>query len=218
MDALVKDLAMEISVDLGVDVSLHVVEKILKKRVPKLITKAASQVAFKAALTQAVLKNYAAMTSKAFVTMGKAVSGLATVFSIFGAVSFIVDLIDPQMYNYLLTGSMVDSINRRLDVQYFQLEDNFNQEVTPEYVWDYVLPHEDQSDQYTYFAEKVEEYLQALRPQDTVGPPPKPTHRTSATIQQWTWTIHWILSAMLLMLCIMFVQWIHVWVCVGFSF
>ena len=217
-DKVAQDIMVDLAADLGMDIGLHVVQNILKKRVPQLVAKASTHVAFRAALQQAVLKNAAAITTKAFVAMGRTVSSFATVFGAFSLVSVIVDVVDPQMYNYLLTADMVDKLNQRLDWQYFQKEANFNQTVTPEYVWDYVLPPQDQSDQYLFFAQRVKDYLTALRPEEKVSTPPKSTFTMRRTMKKWTWTLHGVLVGMTVLLAIMWIQWIHVWVCVVFFF
>ncbi|KAG8175200.1 hypothetical protein JTE90_022623 [Oedothorax gibbosus] len=215
-EQLAKDIATEMSADFGLDVGFHVVEKILKKKIPQLISKAAVRASVREAIKHAVIKNAAAITSKTFVTMGRMVSGISAVFSVFSVASLIVDLIDPQMYNYLLTGAMVDKINRKLDLSYFQREDNFNQVVTPEYVWEYVLPQPDQSAQYLYFADKVDEYLSALRPTEKVTTLPKAQFTIDKEILRFNWSLHLMVVGMLLMLTIMWVEWIHIWVCVLF--
>lgn len=210
---LAKQIAMEISADVGLDIGMRTVEKILKKRVPKLIGKAASSIAVKTALTQAVLKNSAALVAKSFIHMGRAVGAASTILTPYSIVSLVVDLIDPHMYNYMLTGSMVDQLNARLDLQYFQKESQFNQPVTPEYIWDYVLVQPDESDRYSYMADRIEEYLQALRPADITQAPPtaKKEYHYKKEIQRWNWTLHAVVACMLLALAIMWVEWIHVW-------
>lgn len=215
-EQLAKEIVTEMSADIGLDVGLHVVEKILKKKLPQLISKAALRVSVREAIKHAVIRNATAITSKAFVTMGRMVSGFTSLFSIYSVASLIVDMIDPHMYNHLLTGDMIDKINRKLDLHYFQREDNFNQVVTPEYIWEYVLPQADQSEQYLYFADRVEEYLRALRPAEKVSTPPKSQYTVQKEIVRWNWTFHLVLVGMLLMITIMWVEWIHIWACVLF--
>lgn len=214
---IAKDIVKDLSIDFGFDVTLHVVENILKKRAPKLILKAASSTIAKKVLTQAVIKNAAPLIAKSIIHMGKAISVTSIVFSIFSISTLIVDLVDPNMYNFLLTGKMIDNLNRRLDLRYFQREKNFNQTVTPNLVWDNILDLEDESFRWTHMTEKVEEYIQALHPNEITKPPPRAqfdvsTFREEKEIEYWNWTLHLIVLGMLLSLCIFWVQYIHVWI------
>lgn len=214
---LALEIVRDLSIDFGIDIGLHVVSKFLKKRAPKLLVKASTDIGIKHALTQAVLRHSGAALAKGAIHLGKAISVASIVYTAYSIIGIIVDAIDPNMYSYLLTGKMVETLNARLDAQYFQTDDTSYHEVTPEFVWDNLLDLEDQSERIQHMGENINNYLKALRtlPGDVItAPPPKSipfvTHSRNDTTQ-WNLTMHFIVLGMLLCLSLYWTEWVHVW-------
>ncbi|GBN19717.1 hypothetical protein AVEN_261796-1 [Araneus ventricosus] len=218
-----KELASEVAFDFGVDIAVETIEKILKKRAPKLLSKAANNIPVKTALAHVVLKQYVSMGAKSLVVAGKVLGSVNNVFSLYGIVSVILDIFDPLHFDNVLTGQMVEKINKQLDLVYFQRENNFNPEVTPEFVWEHVLLLDDESDRIEYFASKIREYLEAFHEGETPedAPPPGFNYEFKQEGKHWEWTVHVVILLMLVILATLFVEWIHVWalaVCLAMVF
>lgn len=210
-----KEIISEAAFDFGVDIALDVAENILKKRAPKLLAKAANSIPIKAALAHMVLKQSVKLGVKSLITAGKILGMANNAFSLYSIISTVLDIFDPLQFGNVLTMKEVEKISKRLDLLYFEREDNFSPELTPEYMWENILVKEDESDQYEYFASQVNEYLNALRVGD------KPTAASELMFdfnfekenKHWNWTMHTVVMLMLIILAILYVEWIHVWGC-----
>ncbi|GFT26018.1 baculo_p74_N domain-containing protein [Nephila pilipes] len=210
-----QEVASELLADFGVDIAAHLVEQILRKKAPQLLLKAAGNIPMQSALTQAVLNQTLSLSVRSLSTAGKIVAGASNVLALYSVISIILDVVDPFHYENVLTGKMVENINERLDLVYFQREKDFNPEVTPEMLWDNLLGEENESERYEYMANKIQEYLQALQANDKINyattlPVLSHFHNKKEN-QQYQWTLHLIIVSMLVMLGLLFVQWVHVW-------
>lgn len=209
---IAKEIATELAFDVGLDISAHVVETILRKKAPKLILKATSNIPVKSALVQAVLHETVSMSVRSLMTLGKVLSGVNAAFAVYSIVSVIVDVIDPLNYDSVLTAKMLEDINMRLDFMYFGRENESMREVTPETIWE--LNEGDESERYEFMAEKVEEYLLALRQTDNINYIPKKSlfnFQIDDKIEHWNWIVHLIIMIMLSIFAFVWVEYIHIW-------
>lgn len=205
-----QEIAAEIAFDIGVDLTTHMVEKILRKKAPKLIMKAAHSIPVKSALTQAVLHEAVSLSARSVATLGKAVSAASVVLAIYSVFALVLDVVDPFHYDYVLTSDMLKKINQRLDFMYFRREDEHVREITPDMVW---YESEDQSDYYEGMAEKIEEYLRALRVDEVEHAPPKKWFNFQLQEKQdrWNWSIQLVMVVMVGTLALLWIDLIHVW-------
>lgn len=206
-----KELAKELSVDFGIEISAKTISHILKKSAPRLVERAIKDVAFKSSLKQAVFRSTATMGLKAMVHAGKAVSVATGVLAAYGIGALILDIFDPLNYDKSMDLSQLRKIEQRLDMTYFDRENNFLPTLTPEFVWDYVLNMEDETERHEYFADRVKEYIEALRSkQVTLNQLPKPTaFHWQNKLKVKNKTNLWI--TLFVMLCMLFLyKWIHI--------
>lgn len=217
---LALDVATDLSIDFGVDIGLYALEKFLKKRAPGLIARTTSNATIRKSLSAAVMRNYGLMLAKGSVHLGKLAGGVSVLLAAYGIINLVVDVIDPNMYSHLLSSRMIEHLNRQLDVTYFRQEDNFNQEITPDFVWNFVLDLENQSERISKMAENMGAYMQALQPHqpDADAPPLSSSffdlnyHGAKHTDTfHWNWTIHLVILGMLLSMSIMWREKVHVW-------
>ncbi|GFQ68196.1 uncharacterized protein TNCT_730031 [Trichonephila clavata] len=159
---LLHDIALELSVDFGLDLSLDSIQHILKKRVPGLVFKATTDIPIKSVMIQAILKSQATTIINVSKMAAKGVSTVSSVFSLYGIVSMIFDIFDPFEYNRILDKATLDSINRQLDLKFYKTEFYKPIKVTPDFVWENMLLEEDQTESYTFMAERIKEYLNEL--------------------------------------------------------
>lgn len=210
-----KSIVSEFAFDFGVDIAMDVAKKILKKRAPRLLAKAADNIPVKAALAQMLLKNYVQLGVKSLKAAGKLIGRVDTVFTLYSIIAVVLDIFDPLNFGNVLAQKQVENLDKRLDMLYFERENNFSPELTPEFVWDYVLVREDQSDQTEYYAEKLNEYLNALRVGDAPNDAPASLFDfdfdSETENKNWDWTIHIVVMLMLVILAILYVEWVHMW-------
>ncbi|GFY40140.1 uncharacterized protein TNIN_276531 [Trichonephila inaurata madagascariensis] len=159
---LLHDIAVELSVDFGVDLTLDSIQHILKKRVPGLVIKASSNIPIKSAMIQAVLKSQTTAVINISKMAARGISTASTAFSLYGIVSMIFDIFDPFEYNRVLDKSTLDAVNRQLDLKFYKREFYKPIKVTPDFVWENVLLEEDQTESYTFMAERIKEYLNEI--------------------------------------------------------
>lgn len=219
--SIAEDMAIEMSADYGVDISVEVVQKILRKRVPSLISKA-TNLPVKHAMIQAVLKSHAMMAiniSKALATGLSAASG---VWTLFGIMTFVLDIFDPFEYNRVLDKETVQKFNRQLDWKFYRTERVRDVEVTPEYFCENVLIDEDQSDLYEFVSEKIDEYMTALnqlpkKPGKKFFRRVKPKKK-SDSMNYWNFVVHTIIILSIVGLSITWINNIHVIALLTFFF
>ncbi|GFV01209.1 baculo_p74_N domain-containing protein [Trichonephila clavipes] len=208
-----REVTAELFADFGVDIAVHVVEKILRKKAPKLLLKAAGNLPIQSALTQAVLNQTLSLSVKSLTTAGKIMAGASNILAVYSVISVILDIVDPFHYENVLTADTLETINKRLDLVYFQRKNNFNPEVTPEMLWDNLL--EDESDRYEFMANKIQEYLNALQANDKINYeitlPALKHFNMSKQNQQYQWTLHLVIVIMMIILGMLFVQYVQVW-------
>ncbi|GFT05750.1 baculo_p74_N domain-containing protein [Trichonephila clavipes] len=208
-----REVTAELFADFGVDIAVHVVEKILRKKAPKLLLKAAGNLPIQSALTQAVLNQTLSLSVKSLTTAGKIMAGASNILAVYSVISVILDIVDPFHYENVLTADTLETINKRLDLVYFQRKNNFNPEVTPEMLWDNLL--EDESDRYEFMANKIQEYLNALQAKDKINYeitlPALKHFNMSKQNQQYQWTLHLVIVIMMIILGMLFVQYVQVW-------
>lgn len=215
----VNEIVRDLGIDFGIDIGLHVVQNFLKKRAPRLLLKATTDVGVKKALSAAVMKNSSVMLAKGSIQLAKALGAASIVYTVYSLLGIVVDVIDPNLYSYLLTGKMIKNLNLRLDARYFQQEDNFNREITPDFVWDYVLDLENQSDRILYMAENINIYLQTLNTLPSgvvITEPPSSVNHFQSTQRRddaihWNLTMHFVILGMLLVMSMIWKEWVHVW-------
>lgn len=213
----VKAVVSEFAFDFGLDIAMDVVAKILKKRAPRLLMTAAKSIPIKAALAQMVMKQTVSLGVKSLITAGKIVGVVDGAFTLYSIITGVLDIYDPLRFGNLLTMKQVELISKRLDLMYFEREDDFSPELTPEFVWDFILVKEDLSDDIEYFGSKINEYLSALRVgNDELTEEPEPMfdfnyHREN---KYWNWSLHIVVMLMLVILAILYVEWVHLWACV----
>lgn len=210
---IAEEIAKEVAFDFGLDITSFAVEKILRKKAPKLIMKAASNIPVKSALVQVVLRQTISMSVRSLATIGKLVGGLSNVFAIYSIFSIILDVIDPFNYDSVLTADMLKNINERLDFLYFRRENESMREMTPEVVWDTILAEEDESDRYEYMADKISEYLLAIRSRKVDYAPKLNMFNFEIQKQQrrWNLSMHVVILIMLIALTLLWIEWIHLW-------
>ncbi|GFY55237.1 baculo_p74_N domain-containing protein [Trichonephila inaurata madagascariensis] len=207
-----REVTTELLADFGVDIAAHVVEKILWKKAPQLLLKAAGNFPIQSTLTQAVLNQTLSLSVKSLTTAGKIMAGASNIMAVY---SVILDILDPFHYENVLTADALDAINKRLDLVYFQRKNNFNPEITPEMVWDNLLGEEDESDLYEFMANKIQEYLTALQANDKINYEttlPVLKHlNMSKQNQYYQWTLRLVIVLMMVILGMLFVQYVQVW-------
>lgn len=207
---LVYDLALELSLDVGVDVSLDFVAHVLRKKIPGLVVKAVVDLPIKCAMLQAVTNSYAAAMLTGVRAMGTAVKVASTALMGYGIVSLVLDAFDPYEFNKVLTKRTLQEIDLALDQEYFDRASGFEIEVTPEFLWDYVLADEDESERFLFFADRVREYLNALK----LVPPPEPLKTLPtppAKEMTRTGTVQWLCVFAVVVVAFLVPRWIQYW-------
>lgn len=217
---LVYDLALEFSAEMGVDVTLNFVANVLRKKVPGMVVKAAIDLPIKSALLQAVSKSYAVAIATGVKALGTAAKVANVALLGYGVFSLVLDLFDPYEFNKVLTKKRLEEIDLALDQLFFERSKDFKIEVTPEFLWDYVLTEqegeEDETERFTFFADKVREYLEALRqvPPKPESLKPIPQQRNDSIPKVGvgrTSVIQWICVLMVVIWAVMLPDLVHWW-------
>ncbi|GFX84769.1 hypothetical protein TNCV_125371 [Trichonephila clavipes] len=82
-------------------------------------------------------------------------------------------------------------------------------------VWDNLLGEEDESDWHEFMANKIQEYLNALQVNDKINNettlPVLKHFNMSKQNQYYQWTLHLAIVLMMVILGMLFVQYVHVW-------
>lgn len=166
---IAEDLVREIAVDYSLDITLQQLSRLFRKRIPKTLQnisaklytgRVASRIT-KMALADVAMKSHFDITAKVSKLVGRGFSVASGVFTVYSIIAFIVDLFDPFNFFSVLDRERLEKINNILDFQYFK---NHNKQVefTPEEVW--FLLEEDISEYATYKIIKMQEYMDALTP------------------------------------------------------
>lgn len=213
-----KNLATDISVDLGIDVTVSTVKEILRKKVPKVVNLAVQNIGMKIAMKQAVISSLKQLSTQTFSTLGSLMGVAGNVFAVYSLISTVIDVVDPFDYRYVLSKDQLDKIDRVLDTTFYQGSE-IRPVVTPLALLDLLKREEDESERYEYMAERINEYLEALRA----------TPRNAEAMAKWTGFVKketaWVpplrsmpyaLIFVLVCLVILYREWIHVWAMVCF--
>jgi hypothetical protein len=209
---LASSIIKDLSIDFGLDLSEDVVKHLLKKKIPKLVHKALKDVVVKSAVKQMVIRSTSQIAIRLSTMAARSLGGISHILLVVGIVSMVLDVIDPKDYDKVLDAARLERIDRKLDATYFGHAINQLRVVTPEYVWDYVLNEEDESERYEYMAEKIREYLAALRLQPQVDIPknlPPVVVRKRRTKRVRPWSLYAVVGT-LLMLMLIFERWIPI--------
>lgn len=153
----------DLATDLGFDISVTTMAHILKKRVPKMLAKPLT-VPVKSAMMQAVIKSHLSTAANISKMAGNALSKLNVILFAFTAASLVLDVVDVFDYNKVLSKQQIDRIDLNFDVKFYGSEFNFKIPITPDYVWEQL---EDQTENYLFYAVKVQEYLNLIHPKET---------------------------------------------------
>ncbi|KAF8784050.1 Per os infectivity factor 0 like protein, partial [Argiope bruennichi] len=135
---LAAEIAKELAADIGMDISLSILERLLKKQGPKLLKKATSKLVIKSVLIHSIVRISTSMAIASLKAMGKMVGGFTSLLAIYDLVAMVLDVMDPYNYDKVLDLKKLKDIDHQLDLQYYSREDNFDKEVTPEFLWDIV--------------------------------------------------------------------------------
>lgn len=207
-----------LAADLGIDVGVEVIAVVLKKHVPAMLSKVPLTLPVKSAMLQAVMKSHLSALGHAAKMMGSAASALNVVLFLFTVSSLVMDAMDVFEYNKVFTKRQIDAMDYSFDVSFYGSEWNFKILVTPDYVWEHL---EDQTENYLYYAERVERYLTAIHPKETVKEQ-QPQHRflfDREPEKNWdplSSSVHSILVFVLLFLILMVPQYIPYFVTIIF--
>lgn len=210
---LASQISTELAADFGIDVSLSALKRLLVKKAPKLLVKATSSVVIKSALIHAIVRSYTSLAIKSLMLMGKMAGGASNAFFIYGVATMILDIMDPYNYDKVLDAKTLEKINRQMDIRFFGRETNFEIQVTPEFLWDHVYAHSDESERIEYMAERISEYIEAIRlePTKKVLPPMKLKQDSREKSNHWENWLHAVIVLTLASIAMLTWQWIQVW-------
>lgn len=220
INAIAKDMAVELSADFGVDLTVDVIKKFLKKRVPSLIAKAAD-IHVKQAMLHAIIQSQAALAINFSKTLGKGLTAASSAWNFYGIVTFLMDIFDPFEYNRVLDKKTIDQIDKQLDWKFFKTEWIQEIEATPEYFWQNVLFETDQSDNYIFLAEKIHEYVTAFeelpeKPFMKLFHPEKKQKLNNFMIR-WQASFHAVTILFIMCLALLFLKYFH-FTCIAIFF
>lgn len=211
-----EEIVRDLSADYGIDVSLTGLELFLKKKAPALLTKAVNSLPIRVALKEAVQNAVVPIGIKSFVRLGSAVTIVGAIYTLYDLLSSVLDVFDPFDYNRVLDKKTIDLQNKILDNSYYQ-SGEIRPELTPEYIWNHnILTDDDESEVYEFMAERVDEYLKALRmvPEKEKMAALTQFDKTllvGKPVDRWVKSIHVSVILMLVCLVVLFWDWVHIW-------
>lgn len=211
-----QELAADITKDLGRDVSEWAVEKFLRHKAPKLLSRAMDTLSIKLVLKHSIVMSIKRHGTMTFNMLGKGVAIVTNVYALYELGVGVLDILDPYDYQKVLNKKILETIDAELDYTYFK-DGTVRPEMTPEYIWENGILVQDESEKLAYMVERVEEYLNALSTVEANEYSHKQPFEKSLFVWQekkrWDGVLSKSIIFVLIILIILFVNWIHVWTC-----
>lgn len=201
---LMKEIAIDLTKDIIIDISTSTVQHILKKNVPKLLSKITiKNIGIKVALTELVKRTAILSLTKLTIALSSVVGVVASIYTIFDILTDILDAIDIFDFNKVLHKSTIKEIGDVLDYKYYG---EFGTDLTPETIWEReMLEIEDESEIIEFIADKINEYIEAIRPIKVV----LPNLEEKKLKDSFKWK-NVIIVVFIICVMIMFIEWIHI--------
>ena len=164
---IVKEVTAEVGVDLGIQAATsyakyRLTQKISARMANRILVEKGVKHAFVHGIAKAATSGIVGKTA-AMIGVRAGLSAATVAFAVYGAISLLIDVFDPYEYGKVMDRDRVEKIDRLLDLRYFETDDFANVRLTPEDVWNVLQDEEDVEEELSYYGERFEEYLEALK-------------------------------------------------------
>ena len=165
---IVAEVAADVGADLGMQVAVNYAsyrlnQKISARLARRILVEKGMKRAFVHGLAKAAASGIVGKSAVLSIGLRAGLSAANVAFAVYGIVAMLIDVFDPYEYGKVLNREQVQRLDRLLDLRYFETHDFRNVRLTPEDVWNSLQDEEDLEDEMSYYAERFEEYLDALK-------------------------------------------------------